>query len=90
MKLNRCLEEFAIDNRSACLKGKLGNCKLKEVFNMCSIFHDRLNGVTDHAWDDHHYRLKGHPINFSSDEYFEEGFAELEQRKDLLTPSKCP
>ncbi len=80
MTLNRCLEEFGIDSRPPCNKGVEGDCRLREVFEFCSIFHDRMRGQCDELPWDHHSMLKGHPIGFNSKEYLKNGIAELKNR----------
>lgn len=79
-KLDQCLEEFGIDSRRPCLKGLEGDCRLREVFDFCSIFHDRMRGQCDELPWDHHAMLKTHPTGFRREKYLEKGIEELKKR----------
>lgn len=78
--LEICLEKFGVDGRPPCNKAVEGDCRLGEVFEFCSIFHNRLKGQCDELPWDHHYMLKIHPPNFRREEYLQKGIEELKSK----------
>lgn len=80
MNINRCLEEWGIGGRPVCAKGLEGDCRLREVFDECSLFHDRMAGDTAQLPWSHHFRLKSPPVGFIREEYLAAGTEELKVR----------